>query len=161
MEHIESYSLKWDQFESNLGSKFADLRAGEHFSDVTLVSEDGQVVKAHKVLLSATSPLLEAILKSQDHPKPLIFMRGVHTDVLNSLLDFIYFGQVEKKSQFCLKVPNFTLIARCQVKSQFRNPGSEALDLFSLFFLASYTFNFFRLRSLAASWRSSCHWQVT
>merc|ERR1719370_2875505 len=95
MEHIESYSLKWDQFESNLGSKFADLRGGGHFSDVTLVSEDGQVVKAHKVLLSATSPLLEAILKSQDHSKPLIFMRGVHTDVLNSLLDFIYFGQVE------------------------------------------------------------------
>ena len=102
MDRSESFSLQWDQFESNLGSKFADLRAGEHFSDVTLVSEDGQVVKAHKVLLSATSPVLDAILKSQDHPKPLIFMRGVKTDVLSSLLDFIYFGQVEKKSQFCL-----------------------------------------------------------
>ena len=102
MEHSQSFSLQWDQFESNLGSKFADLRAGEHFSDVTLVSKDGQAVKAHKVLLSATSPLLDAILKLQDHPKPLIFMRGVNADVLNSLLDFIYFGQVEKKSQFCL-----------------------------------------------------------
>ena len=29
-----------------------------------MVSEDGQVVKAHKVLLSATSPVLDAILKS-------------------------------------------------------------------------------------------------
>ena len=95
MDHGESFSLQWDQFESNLGSKFADLRGGEHFSDVTLVSEDGQVVKAHKVLLSATSPVLEAILKSQDHTKPLIFMRGVKTDVLSSLLDFIYFGQVK------------------------------------------------------------------
>ena len=95
MDRSESFSLQWDQFESNLGSKFADLRGGEHFSDVTLVSEDGQVVKAHKVLLSATSPVLNAILKSQDHPKPLIFMRGVNADVLSSLLDFIYFGQVE------------------------------------------------------------------
>ena len=137
MDRSESFSLQWDQFESNLGSKFADLRAGEHFSDVTLVSEDGQVVKAHKVLLSATSPVLDAILKSQDHPKPLIFMRGVHTDVLNSLLDFIYFGQVEYKSQFCLKVLNLSLIARCQAKSQIPNPGSVALDLFSPFFLAS------------------------
>ena len=97
MDRSESFSLQWDQFESNLGSKFADLRGGEHFSDVTLVlvSGDGQGVKAHKVLLSATSPVLDAILKSQDHPKPLIFMRGVNADVLSSLLDFIYFGQVE------------------------------------------------------------------
>ena len=96
MEHAdERVGLQWDHFESNLGSKFADLRREEHFSDVTLVSEDGQVVKAHKVLLSATSPVLDDILKSQDHSKPLIFMRGVNADVLSSLLDFIYFGQVE------------------------------------------------------------------
>ena len=95
MEQPERFSLQWDEFETNLRNTFAGLRKGEDFSDVTLVSEDGHLLKAHKVLLSATSPILDLILKSQDHPKPLIFMRGAKMDVLNSLMDFIYLGQVE------------------------------------------------------------------
>ena len=96
MDHAdERVGLQWDHFESNLGSKFADLRREEHFSDVTLVSEDGQLFKTHKILLSATSPLLDNLLKSEDHPKPLIFLRGARGDLLSCLLDFVYFGQVE------------------------------------------------------------------
>ena len=95
MDKPDRFSLQWDEFEANLCSTFAGLRREEHFSDVTLVSEDGHLVQAHKVLLSATSPLLDTILKSQDHPKPLIFMRGAKIELLNSLLDFIYCGEVE------------------------------------------------------------------
>ena len=95
MERPERFSLEWSEFEINLNNTFANLRREEHFSDVTLVSEDGHLVKAHKVLLSTSSPMLDTILKSQDHPKPLIFMRGVKSEVLNSLLDFIYYGKVE------------------------------------------------------------------
>ena len=95
MERPERFSLEWSEFETNLHNTFAELRREEHFSDVTLVSKDGHLVKAHKLLLSANSPLLDKILKSQDHPKPLVFMRGAKTSVLNSLLDFIYHGKVE------------------------------------------------------------------
>ena len=52
-------------------------------------------MKAHKALLSASSPLFETILKQNDLPKPLIFMRGVNSLLLNLLMDFVYFGQVE------------------------------------------------------------------
>ena len=52
-------------------------------------------MKAHKALLSASSPLFETILKQNDLPKPLIFMRGVNSLLLNILMDFVYFGQVE------------------------------------------------------------------
>ena len=95
MDQPERFSLEWSEYEINLRKSFADLRREEHFSDVTLVSEDGRLVKAHKVLLSSSSSLLDTILKGQDHPKPLIFMRGAKTDVLNSVLDFIYYGKVE------------------------------------------------------------------
>ena len=95
MDQPDRFSLKWDEFEPNLRNTFAGLRREEDFADVTLVSEDGHLLRAHKVLLSATSPLLDTILRSQDHPKPLIFMRGAKMDVLNCLLDFIYFGEVE------------------------------------------------------------------
>ena len=94
MDHAdERVGLQWDHFESNLGSKFADLRREEHFSDVTLVSEDGQLFQTHKILLSATSPLLDNLLKSEDHPKPLIFLRGVSMVDLTALVDFIYLGE--------------------------------------------------------------------
>ena len=95
MDQPEKFVLQWDQFETNFRNTFAGLRGEEHFADVTLVSEDGQLVKAHKVLLSAASPLFDTILKSQDHPKPLIFLAEVKMDLLNSLLEFIYCGEVE------------------------------------------------------------------
>ena len=95
MDQPEKFILQWDQFETNFRNTFAGLRGEEHFADVTLVSEDGQLVKAHKVLLSATSPLFDTILKSQDHPKPLIFLAEVKMGLLNSLLEFIYCGEVE------------------------------------------------------------------
>ena len=92
MEQPERFSLEWSEFEVNLQNTFGDLRRKEDFSDVTLVSEDGHFVKAHKVLLSASSSLLDTILKKSevDHPKPLIFLRGAKTDVLLLLLS-IYF----------------------------------------------------------------------
>ena len=52
-------------------------------------------MKAHKALLSASSPVFETILKQNDLPKPLIFMRRVNSRLLNLLMDFVYFGQVE------------------------------------------------------------------
>ena len=99
MEQSDRVSLDWSEFESNIQSTFASLRRQEHFSDVTLVSEDGQLAKTHKFLLSANSPLLDTILASQDHPKPLIFMRGAKMDVLDPLLDFFYSGKVEIKGE--------------------------------------------------------------
>ena len=87
--------MQWDEYETNLVSTFAGLRREEHFTDVTLVSEDGHLFKAHKVILFASSLILDTILKSQDHPKPLIFLGGASKDTLSSLLNFIYFGKVE------------------------------------------------------------------
>ena len=52
------------EFESHIENTFAVLRGQEHFSDVTLVSDDGQLAKTHKSHLSANSLLLDTILKS-------------------------------------------------------------------------------------------------
>ena len=65
-------------------------------------------VKAHKALLSASSPVFETILKQNDLPKPLIFMRRVNSRLLNLLMDFVYFGQVEVDAS---KINEFLAIA--------------------------------------------------
>ena len=42
------------------------------FTDVTLVSEDGQYQAAHRVILAATSPRLMTMLIKKIHIYPLI-----------------------------------------------------------------------------------------
>ena len=61
--------------------------------DVTLVCEDGQHLKAHKVILAASSPFFEEILRKSKHPHPLIYLKGFQSKVLLSILDFLYFGE--------------------------------------------------------------------
>jgi len=90
---MESFQLNWDKHEKNISEAFFSLRKDEHFCDVTLACEDRQF-QAHKVVLSAGSPLFEQILKSQKHPSPLLYLRGVEARHMESLLDFIYCGEV-------------------------------------------------------------------
>jgi len=46
--------LKWDDFQENLNIAFGSLREDNEFADVTLASEDGQQMDAHKVILAAS-----------------------------------------------------------------------------------------------------------
>ena len=56
MAATEKFSLKWNEFQENIGFAFSSLRKDTTFTDVTLVSEDGQQMEAHKVILTASSP---------------------------------------------------------------------------------------------------------
>ena len=65
------------------------------FVDVTLVCDDNRQVKAHKVVLSSSSPVLEQILISNPHQHPLIYLHNVKYSCLQSLIKYIYLGQTE------------------------------------------------------------------
>ena len=67
----------------------------DHFKDVTLVSDDLHVVKAHKALLSKSSDVFRQILMLQDDKNPIIFIRGSSQKQLKSILNFIYLGETE------------------------------------------------------------------
>ena len=69
------------------------LRDDEYFTDVTLATE-GHSVKAHRVILSACSNYFHAILKTMSPCQhPVLVLQDVRSSDLNSLMDFIYFGQ--------------------------------------------------------------------
>ena len=89
----ERLCLQWNEFKENISSTFGDLREDKDFTDVTLVCEDGQQVEAHKVILAASSPFFMDILKRNKHPHPLIYMRGLKSENLLAIVDFIYFGE--------------------------------------------------------------------
>ena len=89
----EKLCLKWNDFQENINSSFGNLRKDNDLSDVTLACEDGQQIEAHKVILSVSSPLFENLLKRNKHSHPLIFMRGMKSEDLNAIVDFLYYGE--------------------------------------------------------------------
>ena len=85
--------LRLNEFETKVASTFSELRQNCEFADVTLVSEDGQEIEAHKVILSSSCPFFLNILRKNLHPHPLLLMMGVHSSDLNAIVDFLYSGQ--------------------------------------------------------------------
>ena len=89
----EKLCVKWDDnLQERLQTSFGELRDDNDFTDVTLACED-QSVKAHKVILSASSPFFCKLLKAHPHPQPLFYMRGVKAEDLMAMVDFIYLGE--------------------------------------------------------------------
>ena len=89
----ERLCLQWNDFKENVSSAFGDLREDKDFTDVTLACEDGQQVEAHKVVLIASSPFFLNILKRNNHPHSLGYMKGVKSENLLAMVDFFYHGE--------------------------------------------------------------------
>lgn len=58
----QEISLKWNGYQNNILFNVKELFKDEGLSDVTLVSE-GHCFKAHKVILSANSPVFRTIFQ--------------------------------------------------------------------------------------------------
>ena len=89
----EKLCLQWNDFKENITASFGSLRHDEDFADVTLACEDGKQVEAHKVILASSSPVFQKILKSNKHAHPLLYMRGMKSEDLLAILDFLYCGE--------------------------------------------------------------------
>ena len=57
------YILELNDFQSNVIKNLQDIRNDESFFDVTIACDDKNVVKGHKVVLSASSNYLRSILR--------------------------------------------------------------------------------------------------
>ena len=62
--------------------------------DVTLVTDDGQHVQAHKIILSAGSNFFSDIFMKSNHSNVLVYLKGISSDKLAPVIDFIYNGEV-------------------------------------------------------------------
>jgi len=89
----EKFCLRWNDFETNISSAFRELRDDKDFFDVTLACDDEQI-QAHKVILSACSPFFRNVLRRNPHQNPLLYLKGVKYTDLQSVLNFMYHGEV-------------------------------------------------------------------
>ena len=89
----EKFNLKWNDFESSISGSFREIKEEKDFMDVTLACEENQI-GAHRVVLAACSPKLRSILRSNSHHHPLLYLRGIKYTDLQSLITFMYHGEV-------------------------------------------------------------------
>ena len=80
------YTMKRKYFPTNVFTE-------NWLCDVTLVSDDQKPFQAHRYILSFFSPVLKNILLNNPHSHPLVYLRGVNFQELDSILQLIYFGK--------------------------------------------------------------------
>merc|ERR1712150_395564 len=89
----EKYTLNWQTFSDHLQLMFKDLyKEGKH-SDVTLVCDDQTQFKAHQIVLSACCPVFKKIIDNNPSQHPLIYLRGIQSYEMESILQFMYLGE--------------------------------------------------------------------
>ena len=89
----EKYTLNWHTFSDHLKLIFKDLYQEGRYADVTLVCEDQTQFKAHKIVLSACSPVFKKIIDNNPSQHPLIYLRGIQSYEMESILQFMYLGE--------------------------------------------------------------------
>jgi hypothetical protein len=96
----ENFCLRWNDFETNVSLAFRELRADKDLFDVTLACDDFEVgawrtVSAHRLVLSACSAFFKQMFRHNAAASTaIVYLRGVRTSDLESVLDFIYRGEV-------------------------------------------------------------------
>ena len=92
--------LTWNDFQKIIPKHFQEVRSTTNYCDITLVCEDGGVVKAHCFILTLGSIFFRKVMSTVGgHPQPLLYMRGVRKAQLELLLDFLYCGEVSVEQE--------------------------------------------------------------
>ena len=120
----EKFCLRWNDFENNISNAFRELRDDKDFFDVTLACDDDQM-QAHKVILSACSPFFRNILRRNHHQHPLLYLKGVKYSDLQSVLNFMYHGEVNIAQD---ELNSFLAVAEdLKVKGLTQNQSGDSL----------------------------------
>lgn len=95
----ETFCLKFNDFQANLTSAFNELREESDLLDTSIICDNGgQVIRAHKLVLSASSAVFRQLFRNvavnKSSNEPMIFLLDVKAEDFRALLDFMYEGQV-------------------------------------------------------------------
>ena len=122
--------MNWDCFGESLIRGLKDEKVRGNFVDVCIALSSGEVIHANKLVLAIASSFFSDIFKAHAHPYPLINIPQLTLDDLNSLIEFMYSGEVkvsEDRLESFLKAAN-TLGVRGLVSKGKEEDDIEARD---------------------------------
>merc|ERR1719342_135876 len=91
--NVEKLNLTWHAYTDHLREMLYNMLSTNELTDVTLVSEDKKLFKAHKVVLSASSSVFKSIISEYITSSPIIYLRGILSYEIKPILQFIYLGK--------------------------------------------------------------------
>ena len=95
MHPQEMHTLTWNRYSDHLREMVNEMMTSSQFADVTLVTDDKQLIRAHRNIISACSPVFKHILNLDSSiANPVIYLRGIQNSEMVSIMQFIYQGQV-------------------------------------------------------------------
>ena len=86
--------MKWRDHTEFLLSTLSSFKECNKFTDVTLVSSDAIEFNAHQFILKNASLVFENVLKIKNELSPIIYLPELTSNVMITILEFIYNGQV-------------------------------------------------------------------
>ena len=89
----QEYNIGWKTFKDHLQDSTKALFNSQRFTDVTLVSDDMIPIKAHKFILSGASSVIKRLLMMNQDAKPILYLKGIKSEDLQAILEFIYLGE--------------------------------------------------------------------
>ena len=104
-----------------------DMMTSDDFTDVTLVSDDKQSLKAHRNVLSACSPVFKSIFQIEaKNSHPVVYLRGIKYEEIESIIQFIYLGEAHFHED---RVNEFLLVAKnLEIKELYTEDGQPSSD---------------------------------
>ena len=112
-----------NSFKDDLLQHRQELFLRRQFADVTLVSDDMIPFRAHRSVLGLSSQLLNSLFEITNEPKQVLFLKGVSSTQLESILQYIYIGEISVKTD---KVEDFSKVAAELGITSFLNAYSNA-----------------------------------
>jgi len=93
-----NYNLRWDGFLKHFQKSFSDLMTSNLYTDVTLVCDDKIHLNAHKVVLASCSEVLKNVINEfPQGTNSFIYLRGIKSEEMKSLLEIMYVGETRIK----------------------------------------------------------------
>ena len=91
----QKLNLTWPKYPNQLKEIMQEI-IDDEYKDVTLVSDDKQSIKAHRNILSASSPVFKHMLELVTQSShPVIYLRGIQFLEIESIIKYIYLGKAE------------------------------------------------------------------
>lgn len=94
MKNPNMLDLEWTDFHRTVSDSLKNLRYEKVFLNVTLAFDEGEPIEANRLMLCISSPFFRRVLYNNYHSHPLMYLKGIKSENMNKILDFIYNGEV-------------------------------------------------------------------
>ena len=126
-------SLAWKDFQQCAGEAFKQLFDDSDLTDVTLACADSIQIKAHKLILCASSPFFKGVLSKNSHSHPLLYLKGINGKTMESILSFMYQGEAKVLESdikaFLDTAEEFKIKGLCDINQDYSPPYPSSTEI--------------------------------